>query len=52
MQVNASGFVIDTPAAFAIPGPQADNKYNFIKTCVEAFDGEYRFYRFSILMAD
>jgi polyribonucleotide 5'-hydroxyl-kinase len=38
-QVNASGFIIDTPAAFAVPGLLADNKYNFVKTCVEAFDG-------------
>lgn len=38
--VNASGLIIDAPASFAIPGPFADNKYNFVKTCVEAFDGE------------
>ncbi|KDN51048.1 hypothetical protein RSAG8_00677, partial [Rhizoctonia solani AG-8 WAC10335] len=31
--LNASGFIIDTPAAFS----QGDNKYNMIKTCVEAF---------------
>lgn len=36
--LNASGFIIDTPAAFAVPGPLADNKYSFIKTCVGAFD--------------
>ncbi|KAG8722481.1 Cleavage polyadenylation factor subunit clp1 [Ceratobasidium sp. 394] len=36
--LNASGFIIDSPAGFAVPGPLADNKYNFVKTCVEAFD--------------
>ncbi|KAG8760525.1 Cleavage polyadenylation factor subunit clp1 [Ceratobasidium sp. 428] len=36
--LNASGFIIDAPAGFAVPGPLTDNKYNFVKTCVEAFD--------------
>ncbi|KAG9087418.1 Cleavage polyadenylation factor subunit clp1 [Ceratobasidium sp. 370] len=36
--LNASGFIIDSPAGFAVPGPLVDNKYNFVKTCVEAFD--------------
>ncbi|CAE6500685.1 unnamed protein product [Rhizoctonia solani] len=37
--LNASGFIIDTPAAFSTSNAQGDNKYNLIKTCVEAFDG-------------
>ncbi|QRV87386.1 mRNA cleavage and polyadenylation factor CLP1 [Ceratobasidium sp. AG-Ba] len=36
--LNASGYIIDSPAAFAIPGPQMENRYNFVKTCVDAFD--------------
>ncbi|CAE6523617.1 unnamed protein product [Rhizoctonia solani] len=36
--LNASGFIIDTPAAFSTSNAQGDNKHNLIKTCVEAFD--------------
>lgn len=52
MLVNASGFIIDTPAAFAVPGPQADNKYSFVKTCVEAFGGECRCHKSLVLTAN
>ncbi|KAL5636849.1 hypothetical protein ACGC1H_000725 [Rhizoctonia solani] len=36
--LNASGFIIDAPAAFATSNAQGDNKYNLIRACVEAFD--------------
>ncbi|CAE6397656.1 unnamed protein product, partial [Rhizoctonia solani] len=36
--LNASGFIIDTPAAFSTSNAQGDSKYNLIKICVEAFD--------------
>ncbi|EUC57845.1 mRNA cleavage and polyadenylation factor CLP1 [Rhizoctonia solani AG-3 Rhs1AP] len=36
--LNASGLIIDAPAAFANPNAQGDNKYHLIRTCVEAFD--------------
>ncbi|KAF8742832.1 hypothetical protein RHS02_02904, partial [Rhizoctonia solani] len=36
--LNASGLIIDTPAAFSTSNAQGDSKYNLIKTCVEVFD--------------
>ncbi|KAG8733061.1 hypothetical protein FRC11_008942 [Ceratobasidium sp. 423] len=36
--LNASGLIIDTPAAFSTSNAQGDNKHNLIKTCVEVFD--------------
>ncbi|KAJ1308731.1 hypothetical protein OPQ81_004422 [Rhizoctonia solani] len=36
--LNASGFIIDTSAAFSTSSAQGDSKYNVIRTCVEAFD--------------